>query len=107
MRERTSNIFIKMLFSLSLSFLGKPCIVSIYPNEGWTTGGSRITVIGVNFFDGLDIVFGTVPVQSEVKKERERLRKRERKIGEGVRERERKRERVIEKTETLRGNGID
>ncbi|XP_011408942.1 PREDICTED: transcription factor COE2-like [Amphimedon queenslandica] len=45
---------------------GKPCIVSIYPNEGWTTGGSRITVIGVNFFEGLDIVFGTVPVQSEV-----------------------------------------
>lgn len=103
-RERTSNIFIKMLFSLSL-FLGKPCIVSIYPNEGWTTGGSRITVIGVNFFDGLDIVFGTVPVQSEVRKEREIKKEREREKDR--RRSEGEKERVIDKIETLRGNGID
>ena len=69
----TLSLSLSLSVSLSLS-LGKPCIVSIYPNEGWTTGGSRITVIGVNFFDGLDIVFGTVPVQSEVRKIRERER---------------------------------
>ncbi len=46
--------------------LGKPCVLNVYPNEGWTTGGTRITVIGLNFFEGLDVVFGTVPVPSEV-----------------------------------------
>ena len=46
---------------------GKPCILSIYPNEGWTTGGTRITIIGINFFEGLDVVFGTVPVPSDVR----------------------------------------
>lgn len=45
---------------------GKPCILSVYPSEGWTTGGTRVTVIGLNFFEGLDVVFATVPVPSEV-----------------------------------------
>ena len=66
--------FTTLSLSLSLSHThthththtGKPCIIHVYPSEGWTTGGTRVTVIGVNFFDGLDIVFGTVPVQSEV-----------------------------------------
>ena len=49
-----------------LSLLGKPCILNMYPNEGWTSGGTRITVIGLNFFEGLDVMFGTVPVPSEV-----------------------------------------
>lgn len=40
--------------------------MSIYPSDGWITGSTRVTVIGVNFFEGLDVVFGTVPVQSEV-----------------------------------------
>lgn len=38
----------------------------MYPSEGWTTGGTRVTVIGLNFFDGLDVMFGTVPIPSEV-----------------------------------------
>ena len=53
--------------ALVFRILGKPCIVSIYPSDGWITGNTRITVIGVNFFEGLDVVFGTVPVQSEVR----------------------------------------
>lgn len=43
-----------------------PCIKAISPSEGWTTGGATVIVIGDNFFDGLQVVFGTVLVWSEV-----------------------------------------
>lgn len=36
-----------------------PTIKSIIPSEGWTTGGSQVIVIGDNFFEGLQIIFGT------------------------------------------------
>ncbi len=44
-----------------------PCIKAICPSEGWTTGGATVIIIGDNFFDGLQIVFGTVIVWSEVR----------------------------------------
>ena len=43
-----------------------PCIKAICPSEGWTTGGTTVIIIGDNFFDGLQIVFGTMLVWSEV-----------------------------------------
>nr|XP_040130073.1 transcription factor COE4 isoform X3 [Ictidomys tridecemlineatus] len=42
-----------------------PCIKAISPGEGWTTGGATVIVIGDNFFDGLQVVFGNVLVWSE------------------------------------------
>lgn len=49
-----------------LVFLATPCIKAISPSEGWTTGGAMVIIIGDNFFDGLQVVFGTMLVWSEV-----------------------------------------
>ncbi|CAO2578740.1 Transcription factor COE4, partial [Lemmus lemmus] len=38
-----------------------PCIKAISPGEGWTTGGATVIIIGDNFFDGLQVVFGLDP----------------------------------------------
>ncbi|XP_014241327.1 transcription factor collier isoform X2 [Cimex lectularius] len=43
-----------------------PCIKAISPSEGWTNGGSTVIIIGDNFFDGLQVVFGTMLVWSEL-----------------------------------------
>ncbi|XP_050989576.1 transcription factor COE3 [Labeo rohita] len=43
-----------------------PCIKAISPSEGWTSGGASVIIIGDRFFDGLQVVFGTVVVWSEV-----------------------------------------
>ncbi|XP_075324046.1 transcription factor COE2 isoform X10 [Odontesthes bonariensis] len=49
-----------------LSSLATPCIKAISPSEGWTTGGAMVIVIGENFFDGLQVVFGSMLVWSEL-----------------------------------------
>ncbi|KAM9701293.1 transcription factor COE3-like isoform 2-T2 [Menidia menidia] len=43
-----------------------PCIKAISPSEGWTTGGATLILIGDHFFDGLQVVFGTMLVWSEL-----------------------------------------
>ncbi|CAD7012362.1 unnamed protein product [Ceratitis capitata] len=43
-----------------------PCIKAISPSEGWTSGGATVVIIGDNFFDGLQVVFGTMLVWSEL-----------------------------------------
>nr|CAH8847450.1 unnamed protein product [Trichobilharzia regenti] len=43
-----------------------PVIKALSPNEGWVTGGETITVIGENFFPGLQIVFGSTAVWGEL-----------------------------------------
>ncbi|ESP00422.1 hypothetical protein LOTGIDRAFT_225788 [Lottia gigantea] len=43
-----------------------PCIKAICPSEGWTSGGTTVIIIGDNFFDGLQLVFGTMLVWSEL-----------------------------------------
>ena len=48
------------------AFTAYPIIKAICPNEGWTTGGTNVVVIGENFFDGLQVVFGSLIVWSEV-----------------------------------------
>ncbi|XP_027277607.1 transcription factor COE4 isoform X7 [Cricetulus griseus] len=51
-----------------LSYLpaATPCIKAISPGEGWTTGGATVIIIGDNFFDGLQVVFGNVLLWSEL-----------------------------------------
>lgn len=53
---------------LCVSALAAPSIKAICPSEGWTGGGSTVIIIGENFFDGLQVMFGTIPVWSEVGK---------------------------------------
>lgn len=43
-----------------------PCIKAISPSEGWTAGGASVIIIGEQFFNGLEVVFGTMLVWSEV-----------------------------------------
>ncbi|XP_037032902.1 transcription factor collier isoform X2 [Bradysia coprophila] len=43
-----------------------PCIKAISPSEGWTSGGAQVIIVGDNFFDGLQVVFGTMLVWSEL-----------------------------------------
>ncbi len=58
------------MFCLNVGFLcaATPTIKAICPSEGWTTGGTTVIIIGDNFFDGLQVVFGTMLVWSEVRK---------------------------------------
>uniref|UniRef100_A0A8C4QKF5 EBF transcription factor 2 n=1 Tax=Eptatretus burgeri TaxID=7764 RepID=A0A8C4QKF5_EPTBU len=54
-----------LFLSLALK-AATPCIKAISPSEGWTTGGATVIIIGDNFFDGLQVVFGTMLVWSEL-----------------------------------------
>lgn len=56
-----------LLFVACVSEAATPCIKAISPSEGWTTGGATVILIGDNFFDGLQVVFGTMLVWSEVR----------------------------------------
>ncbi|CAN7999847.1 unnamed protein product [Ixodes pacificus] len=56
----------KRLDPTEVPFAATPCIKAISPSEGWTTGGSTVIIVGDNFFDGLQVVFGTMLVWSEV-----------------------------------------
>ncbi|XP_028403913.1 transcription factor COE3-like, partial [Dendronephthya gigantea] len=44
----------------------EPTIHAICPNEAWTSGGTKVFVIGENFLDGVQVVFGSVIVWSEI-----------------------------------------
>lgn len=46
--------------------MATPCIKAVSPSEGWTTGGAHVIIIGDNFFDGLQVIFGTMLVWSEL-----------------------------------------
>jgi len=43
-----------------------PRIIAISPSEGWIMGGQTIVVIGDNFREGLQVIFGSFPVLSQV-----------------------------------------
>jgi len=43
-----------------------PTIKAVNPSEGWTSGGATVIIIGDNFFDGLQVVFGSMVVWSEL-----------------------------------------
>ncbi|NWR19556.1 COE2 factor, partial [Emberiza fucata] len=57
---------LKSCFDGFLFYAATPCIKAISPSEGWTTGGAMVIIIGDNFFDGLQVVFGTMLVWSEL-----------------------------------------
>ena len=59
------SIFIKTFVSIA-PFAAAPCIKALSPSEGWTTGGTNVVILGDNFFDGLQVVFGNVTVWAEV-----------------------------------------
>ena len=42
-----------------------PKIHAISPSEGWTMGGQTIIIIGDNFYQGLQVIFGSIPVISQ------------------------------------------
>ncbi|XP_061782728.1 transcription factor COE3-like isoform X2 [Nerophis lumbriciformis] len=51
---------------LDPSEAASPCIKAISPSEGWTTGGATLILIGDHFFDGLQVLFGSMLVWSEL-----------------------------------------
>lgn len=61
-----SNHYLSALYPGLYPAAAIPCIKAISPSEGWTTGGSTVIIIGDNFFDGLQVVFGTMLVWSEL-----------------------------------------
>lgn len=60
------QLYVTHEFVSCVSKAATPCIKAISPSEGWTTGGATVILIGDNFFDGLQVVFGTMLVWSEV-----------------------------------------
>ena len=54
--------------SLAIYPSGKPYIIAVYPHEGWTTGGTRVCIVGMNFYEGVEVVFGTLSSRAEVRK---------------------------------------
>ena len=48
------------------SCAGKPYIIAVYPSEGWITGGTKVCIVGMNFYEGIEVVFGTLPASCEV-----------------------------------------
>lgn len=66
------SIYVKTIISIcSTAFVlvcptVTPIIKALSPNEGWITGGETVTVIGENFFHGLQVVFGSTVVWGEV-----------------------------------------
>ncbi|TPP63956.1 Transcription factor COE4, partial [Fasciola gigantica] len=57
-------IFLHPLFAVCPTVT--PVIKALSPNEGWITGGETVTVIGENFFHGLQVVFGSTVVWGEL-----------------------------------------
>jgi len=49
------------------SLIPTPIIKHIQPNEGWVVGGQVVLILGDNFFDGLQVMFNTMVVYSEVR----------------------------------------
>ena len=46
-----------------------PTIKAVCPSEGWTSGGTTTIIIGDHFFDGLQVLFGSMLAWSEVRKD--------------------------------------
>lgn len=51
--------------SSSTSSSQQPVIKAVCPSEGPTSGGCTVVVVGDHFFDGLQVVFGGMPVWAE------------------------------------------
>ena len=63
----TDSHLVRVLgFDHKFLITGKPYITSVYPTEGWTSGGTKVCIVGMNFFEGLEVVFGTLQASAEV-----------------------------------------
>ncbi|KHJ89873.1 IPT/TIG domain protein, partial [Oesophagostomum dentatum] len=49
-----------------MSMGSTPMIKALCPSEGWIQGGTQVIVIGENFFEGLQVAFGSTTVWSEL-----------------------------------------
>ncbi len=61
------SIKLKRYHLFSESLIPTPVIKHIQPNEGWVIGGQVVLILGENFFDGLQVMFNTMVVYSEVR----------------------------------------
>jgi hypothetical protein len=43
-----------------------PTVKAVTPTEGWTHGGQTVIIIGENFFEGIQVCFGSISVVSEL-----------------------------------------
>ena len=50
----------------TVSTLAIPVIKAVCPNEGPTTGGTTVVIIGDNFFEGLQVIFGGMLIWGEL-----------------------------------------
>lgn len=50
----------------SLSVLATPVIKALCPSEGPIAGGTTVVVVGENFFEGLQVVFGSMLIWAEL-----------------------------------------
>uniref|UniRef100_A0A158R556 IPT/TIG domain-containing protein n=1 Tax=Syphacia muris TaxID=451379 RepID=A0A158R556_9BILA len=51
--------------SSDIAASSSPIIKAIFPNEGWTQGGTPVMIIGENFFEGLQVSFGPTTLWNE------------------------------------------
>ena len=49
-----------------VSVLATPIIKAICPSEGPVTGGTTVVIVGENFFEGLQVVFGSLIIWAEL-----------------------------------------
>lgn len=59
--------YVRTISHLSFLSSGKPYIIAVYPQEGWTSGGTRVCIVGMNFYEGVEVVFGTLSASAEVR----------------------------------------
>jgi len=43
-----------------------PTVKAVTPTEGWTHGGQTVIIVGDNFFEGIQVCFGSILVSSEL-----------------------------------------
>ena len=65
-RVHFPSLFVIRNFMSLESLIPTPVIKHIQPNEGWLVGGQAVLILGENFFDGLQVMFNTMVVYSEV-----------------------------------------
>jgi early B-cell factor len=49
-----------------MTVLANPIIKAVCPSEGPITGGTTVVIVGDNFFEGLQVVFGTMLIWGEL-----------------------------------------
>lgn len=66
-KDMSQHHYCSVMNFLACTLAGKPYIIAVHPPEGWITGGTKVCIVGMNFYEGVEVVFGTLPASSEVK----------------------------------------